>query len=54
MRESAFAGAWADLQIEANPEVIKFRRSVEPDFVPSGVSGLVLRRGDHIALVVED
>ena len=54
VRESAFAGTWADLQMDATPEVIKFRRSVEPDFVPSGVSGLVLRRGDHIALVVED
>ncbi|WP_431843212.1 pentapeptide repeat-containing protein [Calidifontibacter indicus] len=54
VRESAFAGTWAHLQVEATPELIKFRRSVEPEFVPSGVSGLLLRRGDHIALVVED
>lgn len=55
IRKSKFAERWErGYSSLAAGDVPRIRSQINPSFVPSGISGFILNKGDHVALFIEE
>lgn len=55
MHRGTYTAVWDVVRPECHqPEVAALRRALEPNLVPSGISGFALYESDHIALFVSE